>query len=98
MEVDWNSLFESFFEMVRVKICCKEVSKIPKKRLFEMKQNLYLIQFKIEGKAGLDGDDMDGDGYDPGDGDNNGFEETENDLHQDFESSAEQKQGEKGGT
>jgi hypothetical protein len=43
MEVDWNSLFASFFGMVRVKISCKEVAKIPRKRLFEMKQNLYLI-------------------------------------------------------
>jgi hypothetical protein len=31
LEVDWNSLFTSFFGMVRVKIACKDVSKIPKK-------------------------------------------------------------------
>jgi hypothetical protein len=33
--------------MVKVKIACKDVSKIPKKRLFEMKDDIYLIQFKV---------------------------------------------------
>jgi hypothetical protein len=48
MEVDWNSLFISFFSMVRIKIACKDLSKVPKKRLFEMNNKLYLILFKIE--------------------------------------------------
>jgi hypothetical protein len=29
--------------MVKVKVACKDVSKIPKKRLFEMKNKLYAI-------------------------------------------------------
>jgi hypothetical protein len=52
LEVDWNSLFTSFFGMVRIKIACKEVSKIPKKRLYEMKGNIYVVQFKVEGAGG----------------------------------------------
>jgi hypothetical protein len=52
MEMDWNSLFASFFGMVRLKIASKDVSMIPRKRLFEMGGNLYLIQFKIEAGNG----------------------------------------------
>jgi hypothetical protein len=54
LKVDWNSLFASFFSMVRVKIASKDVTKIPSKRLFEMKNNLYVIQFKVE-KSGDSG-------------------------------------------
>jgi hypothetical protein len=48
LEVDRNSMFASFFGMVRIKVACKDISKIPKKRLYEMKQKLYLIHFKVE--------------------------------------------------
>jgi hypothetical protein len=48
IEIDWNSLFTSFFGMVRVKVACKDVDKIPQKRLFEMERLLYLVQFKVE--------------------------------------------------
>jgi hypothetical protein len=41
LEVDWNSLFTSFFGMVRVKIACKDVSRIPKKKMDEMKEYLF---------------------------------------------------------
>jgi hypothetical protein len=74
--------------MVRVKIVCKDVLKILKKRLFEMKQSLYLIQFKVEGKAGMDGDDNDS-----RNGDDNDFEEADQDLNQDYENLARQKGG-----
>jgi hypothetical protein len=36
MDVDWTSLFKSFYEKVRVKIACRNPSKIPRERLFEM--------------------------------------------------------------
>jgi hypothetical protein len=48
VEVDWNSLFSSFFGMVRIRIACKDISKIPSKRLFEMRKLLYVIQFNVE--------------------------------------------------
>jgi hypothetical protein len=56
LEVDWNSQFSSFFGKVRMKIACKDVAKIPKKRLFEMNKKLYLVQFKVEGIVGSKGD------------------------------------------
>jgi hypothetical protein len=69
IEIDWNSLFSSFFSMVRVRIACKDLNKIPEKRLFEMDNNLYLIHFKVEsalvpdGEEGTD-DKGDDEGYD----------------------------------
>jgi hypothetical protein len=70
IEIDWNSLFSSFFSMVRIKVACKDSTKIPKKRLFEMKNNLYVIHFKVEGQVDVgydDGDDGE-DKDDPGQG------------------------------
>ena len=49
IEVDWASLFKSFFEMVRVKIACRNSCKIPKERLYELKKQLYLVSFLVEG-------------------------------------------------
>jgi hypothetical protein len=54
VEVDWNSLFASFFGMVRIKIAYKDVSKITRKRMFEMKK-LYVIQFKVEEESEIHG-------------------------------------------
>jgi hypothetical protein len=72
--VDWSALFSSFFSMIRVKIACKDASKIPRKRLFEFQKKLYLIQFKVKGEAG----DVGGNAN-PNDGDNDnndyGFDE-----------------------
>jgi hypothetical protein len=39
--------------MVRIKVACKDVSKIPRKMMFEMKERIYLVQFNNEGKSGL---------------------------------------------
>jgi hypothetical protein len=77
-------MFASFFSMVRVKIACKDVSKNRGKRLYEMQNNLYLIVFKVEKKAGLlvgDGGEED-DNDDPGDQDedDNGMEEIDQDM------------------
>jgi hypothetical protein len=37
-----------FFSLVRLKIACKDASKIPHKRLYEMKQKMYVVQFTVE--------------------------------------------------
>jgi hypothetical protein len=81
MEVDWSSLFTSFFSMVRVKIAYKDPSKIPSKRLFEMKNQLYVIQFRVEAEEmGLGGNlDDGGDDPDEGDGEDKGMEELDHD-------------------
>ena len=65
--VDWQSLFVSFFAMVRVKVKCRNPVKIPQKRVMEMQDELFVISFKTEGfehiseKTGKDGDDGDSD-------------------------------------
>lgn len=60
IEVDWQGLFNSFFSLVRVKLQCKDPTKIPKKRIFVFKSNLYVIEFNAEGhdqtEVGLDDD------------------------------------------
>jgi hypothetical protein len=71
IEIDWNSLFSSFFSMIMVKVGVKDVSKIPNKKLFEMRKNMYAVQFKVEGDiVGDGGSDMGGGGGDD-DKDNN---------------------------
>jgi hypothetical protein len=97
IKIDWSSLFSSFFSMVRIKIACKGPTKIPKKRLFEMKNSLYVIYFKVEGsvEARLDDDDDDdgggggGDNEDPGLGDDSGMEEFQHDALPDPEAPGE---------
>jgi hypothetical protein len=74
VEVDWSSLFTSFFGMVKVKVACKDGSKIPGKRPFEMKKNLYLIQFRVEGMSDMG---VESGGNDQGDEDDAGIEEVE---------------------
>jgi hypothetical protein len=86
VEVDWNSLFASFFGMVRIKIACKDASKIPKKRMFEMRKKLYVIQFKVEGEHELQGgaggsnDGSDDDDSEKGGGEDPGMEEIDHDM------------------
>jgi hypothetical protein len=73
--------------MVRVKVACKDVTKIPGKRvrkkipgkrLFERRKNSYLIQFKAEGMSdvGMESSGEDG-GNDQGYDEDEGFEEVE---------------------
>jgi hypothetical protein len=48
--------------MIRIKIKCREPSKVPKKRVMEMGDDIYLLKFKTEGV------DQDTDSEDGGDG------------------------------
>jgi hypothetical protein len=70
VEVDWQSIFNSFFSLVRVKILCKDPTRIPKERLYVIKTGVYKISFKPEGyvQAGNSSD-----------GDSRGVEELEED-------------------
>jgi hypothetical protein len=68
VEIEWSSLFSSFFRMARARIECKDATKIPSKRLFDLKRNLYLVQFKVEKHFGdaMEGfEDDGGDNSDP---------------------------------
>jgi hypothetical protein len=49
VDVDWSSLFKSFYEKVRLKVACKNALKIPAERLFEMDKKLYMINIVVEG-------------------------------------------------
>jgi hypothetical protein len=77
-EIDWNSLFTDFFSMVRVKVACKYASKIPGKMLFEMNNNLYVIQFKVEAMQG-DGNLGEEGGDDPRNDEDANIEEFDHD-------------------
>jgi hypothetical protein len=82
VEIDSNTLFSSFFSMVRVRIACKDPIRIPRKRLFEMDNNFYVIHFKVEGDAELGKEDGNDDGDDDGNGDHgedSGMEEFQHD-------------------
>ena len=47
-DVDWNGMFRTFFENLRVKIACGDPAKIPFERLIEMKKKLFLLGFTVE--------------------------------------------------
>jgi hypothetical protein len=47
-EIDWQTLFSSFFSQIRVKISCKDPGMIPESRIMEMENSLYMIHFKVE--------------------------------------------------
>jgi hypothetical protein len=48
LEVDWASLFKSFYEQVIIKIACRDPLKIPVERLFELDRKLYMINIVVE--------------------------------------------------
>lgn len=69
-EVDWSTLFESFYEKVRVKIFFRDPSRIPHERLFEMEKKPFLISLEVEDETkGQGSGDMD-DGKDDQDDEN----------------------------
>jgi hypothetical protein len=66
-DVDWHGIFSSFYETVRMKIRCRDSSKIPNERLFCINKKHYKITVIVEkvvdqagssgGKGEDDGDD-----------------------------------------
>jgi hypothetical protein len=47
LDVDWSSLFKSFYEKIRIKVAYRNPRKIPVN--FEMDKKLYLITIMVEG-------------------------------------------------
>jgi hypothetical protein len=47
-DVDWQKLFNSFYEVVRMKIKYRDVTKIPRERLFCVDKKLYKITTIVE--------------------------------------------------
>jgi hypothetical protein len=67
LEVDWSSLFKSFYERVGIKLACRNPRKIPVERLYELDKKLYMINIIVEGlepsnvrKSGDEGGNDDG--------------------------------------
>ncbi|KAG2624452.1 hypothetical protein PVAP13_3KG130500 [Panicum virgatum] len=58
VEMDWSSLFRSFYEVARVKIACRNPVKIPKEGLYEMNKKLFLISLTVEGFEQIQQSDM----------------------------------------
>ena len=71
LDVDWPTIFKSLYEVVRVKLACRDPSKIPTERMFEMQRKLYTISLVIEGDEQLKGGGPSNPDYpDNGDDDN----------------------------
>lgn len=43
VDVDWQSLFSSFFAMIRIKVKCRDPTIMPTQRIVEMEDDFYLI-------------------------------------------------------
>jgi hypothetical protein len=54
VEVDWTTIFKTFYEVVRIKVACRDTSKIPKDRLYEMNKSLFVVSFDVEGAKVVD--------------------------------------------
>lgn len=68
-EVDWSALFKSFYETTRVKVACKDYTKISNQRLFEMNKELHVVVFTVEAEQEKTQADKGNDGGDGGDDD-----------------------------
>lgn len=81
LDVDWQGMFKSFFEVVRIKIRCKDITKIPLDRLFGIDTRLHQIKIQVE--EPIEGDDNsiagpDGDDGNDGNGGNDGKKSNDN--------------------
>ena len=57
--VEWSGIFKSFYELIRVKVACRDLTKNPFERLVEIRRKLYSLFFIVKGfdQVGEDGDD-----------------------------------------
>lgn len=75
-DVDWSTIFKTFYEVVRVKVACKDWRKIPRERLYELGLKLYVVEMTVENEendkkaSGGKGNDDGGGGGDNGDPEN----------------------------
>ncbi|XP_040254648.1 uncharacterized protein [Aegilops tauschii subsp. strangulata] len=51
VNVDWHTIFRSFYEKVRVQVAVRDPSKIPRDRVVEINHELYLLNFSVERDA-----------------------------------------------
>uniref|UniRef100_A0ACD5XSK5 Uncharacterized protein n=1 Tax=Avena sativa TaxID=4498 RepID=A0ACD5XSK5_AVESA len=48
INIDWHTIFRNFYRTVRIKVCMRDVDKIPKDRVYEIEQQLYLVFFDVD--------------------------------------------------
>lgn len=48
IDVDWQGNFKTFFKVVRIKIRCKDYTKIPTERIFGIGDKLYKLLIHVE--------------------------------------------------
>jgi hypothetical protein len=83
VNIDWHSIFRSFYWEVRVKVAVRDKAKIPSNKLFEMEQCFFLIYFVVEnGDEAIELDEDDGE--DPGNNNEDNKLDDEADLGDDF--------------
>jgi hypothetical protein len=74
-EVDWQGILNSFYEAVRMKIKCRDASKIPCERLFCINKKLYKIAITLEGAKIVKAQQNSGGGAESGEADKEGEDE-----------------------
>jgi hypothetical protein len=100
IDVDWSTLFKPFYEVVRIKVACRDIQKIPQEKLYEMDKGLFVVAFEVEGEkaanAGQPGNDDNG-GDDGDSKKDNDMDYDDDDLLDDHKDSNRDKQdGESG--
>lgn len=48
VNVDWHTIFRSFYEKVRIQVAVRDTTKIPRDRMVEINHELYLLKFSVE--------------------------------------------------
>ncbi|XBH93705.1 hypothetical protein VPH35_084588 [Triticum aestivum] len=51
VNVDWHTIFRSFYEKVRIQVAVRDSTKIPRDRMVEIHHELYLLKFTVESEA-----------------------------------------------
>lgn len=91
IEVDWTIIFKTFYEVVRIKVACRDKRKIPKDRLYEMNKSIFVVSFDVEGDNTV-GPGQSGDNGNGGDDDNkrrdNDIDDDDDDLLDDDDESS----------
>jgi hypothetical protein len=92
IEVDWTIIFKTFYEVVRIKVACRDKRKIPKDRLYEMNKSIFVVSFDVEGDntvgPGQSGDNGNGGGDDDKRRDNDIDDDDDDDLLDDDDESS----------
>lgn len=86
VNVDWHGIFRSFYDVVRVQVAVRDPQLIPKNKVVEIHQDLYLLSFEVEGDEATDSPDHKpfDDPSDPKNGDGNEENHRKNDEVDDY--------------